>query len=346
MSSRNPLDLLRDKFSQSIIDSNIDEFKLLLGEMDFLRDNSNFINCACHYNRPQMIKLLLKNGFSTSDLNTNVVIDLVTENNCEILLILLKHNLDYYHIKYIFNIAIIYNNFDIVKYCLINSLIDSKFISCSLQFLCSNRHYIPSIIEMAKLLLNNGAQVDDFSSLLSCQNGHVEIIELFLKHNPDIYIRNGKAFIRACAFGHLKVVKMLLNLGFDVEPVKDKIHGEIAEHFYSFECFEKKNDYLTIIDMIFDYDVDPNSESAMALLRKSCELGFIHIVRIYLRRQVQVKPNNSLLHLACTCGYLEIIKLLIDYGFDMKEANNNGQDLIAYAKKCGHQNVVDFLSSI
>lgn len=93
--------------------------------------------------------------------------------------------------------------------------------------------------ELAQVLLAMSAQVEDRGQKNDCtplmeaaSAGHVDIIELLLKHGADVNAQSSTGntpLMYACAGGHVAAVKLLLSNGANVEDHNENGHTPLME---------------------------------------------------------------------------------------------------------------------
>lgn len=116
-----------------------------------------------------------------------------------------------------------------------NSLNDATDDGDSLLSLaCSAGYY-----ELAQVLLAMSAQVEDRGQKNDCtplmeaaSAGHIEIIELLIRHGADVNAQSSTGntpLMYACAGGHVEAVKTLLNHGANVEDHNENGHTPLME---------------------------------------------------------------------------------------------------------------------
>lgn len=103
-----------------------------------------------------------------------------------------------------------------------------------LSLACSAGYY-----ELAQVLLAMSAQVEDRGQKNDCtplmeaaSAGHIDIIELLLKHGADVNAQSSTGntpLMYACAGGHVDAVKLLLAAGANVEDHNENGHTPLME---------------------------------------------------------------------------------------------------------------------
>ncbi|KAM3509998.1 hypothetical protein MY11210_006103 [Beauveria gryllotalpidicola] len=143
----------------------------------------------------------------------------------------------------------------------------------------------------------------------ACRHGHSDVVEYLLRKFPDAGQRAGSggrtSLHIAAHFGHLGVIKMLLDLKM---PVKDAITGEPTR----FANAQGENTPATDARAMFDVN------------QKTLD-------------------GRTALSLACRRGDLSIVKFLLEKHADAKILSKNGENCLWDAARTGHDKIVGFL---
>lgn len=146
---------------------------------------------------------------------------------------------------------------------------------------------------------------------VAAQNGYSDVVELLITHGADV---NGKISMRplhlAVSKGHQDVVALLL------------------EHGASVILLDKKQ--RTAVDIA----VSSGDLESVKLLLKNQNI----IKGIKLKN----KDNDTLLHLASKGSNVDLIKFLMDQGYDINAMNNSGSKPIHIATREGFIEAVQF----
>jgi len=194
----------------------------------------------------------------------------------------------------------------------------------------------------------------NFKELLEAsKNGNLKKVELLLKeNNVDINEKDSigdsignTALMEACEYGHLEIVKLLIEKGADVNL--DNNFGITALMYAS------KKGYLKIIELLLKNDADINYQdnygknSAYTALIYACKEGQLETVKLLLKKGANINEkdvsNETALLIACSSGHLEIVKLLLKNGADMNQVDKFGFNSLMMATKAGKLEIVKFL---
>lgn len=125
-----------------------------------------------------------------------------------------------------------------------------------------------------------------------------------------------QALVKAAAKGSLKILRILLDSGADVNPRKEK---ELSPLFKAAEA-----GHLAIVLELLDHNADPdwqNEQAAQAgqsALFRAADAGHLAIVTTLLGRKadpnLRAKNGQTALYLACFRGHNTVVKALLEAG--------------------------------
>jgi ankyrin repeat protein len=223
------------------------------------------------------------------------------------------------------NFAVKLNSVDDVRKLLEKDVnVDNNALSYALR-IASEKGYL----KIVKLLLENGANVNDQYALLTAiKNNYLEITKLLIENGADVNANNGAALAGASQRGHLEIVKLLLSptVGADVNASK---------------ALAVASD-LEIVKFLIENGADVNANNGVALDYASRN-GNLEIVKFLLENGADVNANNgAALAGASQRGHLEIVKLLLSPTVGADVNADNGRAL-SFAISADKQNIVHFL---
>ncbi|CAM9688531.1 unnamed protein product [Phaeothamnion confervicola] len=152
--------------------------------------------------------------------------------------------------------------------------------------------------ETAAFLLDNGADIEAGDSQLrtplqkAASKGQAEVAALLIATGADIDGRDGTwrtPLHRASRWGFVDVIRLLLEKGASIEA-RDKTFSRTPLH----------------------YSCRASTGATRALLEAGADV------------HSQTAVRNTCLHLACDRGLVEIVRLLLDWGADPTERNDQG----------------------
>ncbi len=314
----------RELFSKAIDENDTRLLKELAQKKYYMENIDDLIIEASLNSNVKVVEILLQHGFKTNYLSSKDIARIFNDNKTEIIKLLLDYADDYSLKSMIFTEALAIGNHDIIKYCLINSLIKQTDIIYSLSEI-RYADFHPKI-ETVKLLLDSGAEINCHGNnralAMSCYYGYVDIVVLLLNNGADPHIPYNRSLIYACENGHLEIVKILLEYGLDINSIKYNILQAIGCQILFYYNLRKYN-YLSIIRILFEYGANPNSIDALYILHICCIYDIIDIDMIKLYLSYNFDPNS--IHKrnerSCIFSYVdpEIKKLLIEYGYYDKD---------------------------
>ncbi|KAL7947111.1 ankyrin repeat protein [Trichoderma barbatum] len=161
---------------------------------------------------------------------------------------------------------------------------------------------------------------------------------------------NGRSALQAASErGHLSIVKLLLELGAEVNAPPSPIAGRTALQAASGGGFG------AIVQLLLQNGAQVNAASArykgITALQGACLQSNREIVELLLKSGADVQASGggfngdgTALHAAAEKGCIDIVKKLVDSGADVNSSyNRRGQTPIQGAMAGGHEEVVKYL---
>jgi ankyrin repeat protein len=163
----------------------------------------------------------------------------------------------------------------------------------------------------------NLRQNNDEIFIKLAKDGHVELVEAFIKLGTDIHVNNDQALRLASNNGHLAVVEHLINNGaglsaspsMALEPAAalrpDKVGDIHAENDLAFR-WASENGHLAVVECLIKHGAD----------RATPNLGVAADIHagLALPRPDKVGRNDWALCWASRNGHLAVVKCLIAHG--------------------------------
>ncbi|AKI78856.1 ankyrin repeat-containing protein [Acanthamoeba polyphaga mimivirus] len=136
---------------------------------------------------------------------------------------------------------------------------------------------------------------------------------------------------KACQYGHLNILKFLIDCGANYRVDRDKPVILAAE-----------NGHLDIVEFLSTKKVNIRTQHNYPL-EIACKQGYIEIVKFLVANKCNYwsKRSRALVN-ACRFGHLEIAKFLIENGANINSNSSNLKPVYA-AIMGGHVDVLDFL---
>lgn len=162
----------------------------------------------------------------------------------------------------------------------------------------------------------------------------IDILDKLIVNGAKIQVHNKRRqttpLYLAYRANRLKVVEKLLAYGYN--GMKFQTDRDLALH----ACLDNKSEMLKIF-LKYNMSLDVLSANDDTLLSSACSLGYIEIVKILLENNyIDINEKNSdgttALMAAVSENNLEITKILIDYGADIKITDNDGDNAFNYAE--------------
>ncbi|XP_065830423.1 uncharacterized protein [Oscarella lobularis] len=210
----------------------------------------------------------------------------------------------------------------------------------ALQGACENGH-----LDVAKLLIDSGAQVneDGFTPLFSASfNCHLDVAKLLI--NAGALVNEGDetlstALYEACQTGRLEMSKYLIYAGADV----NKMYKVLVRFMNQVACL---NGHLDVAKFLLDAGADVTKiepdEILFSGLRQQCRTGRGEIIRLLLHAGANL-IFSELFENACEWGHVEIAKVLLGAGVDVKKTEIRLTPLLLNACWEGYADVAELL---
>lgn len=304
-----------------------------------LKTEKNAIDLAIEYGREQILKLLLENSRLEPDPDSDALYYSIIDDKTEIAKILIEAGIG---MEYFVEdggaliVAIQNGYYNLVKLMLIKKAHHNL----------NGGKYPPIVVaainnkfEILNLLLDYGVKVDvttpwNYTALMAaCNNGNRKIVDLLLKYNADVNQSDlpsdswadgpsNSPLSYAAGSGDFEIVKILIEKDADVNSgnviITKPVGGALK--------------YPQILDFLLKNGADPN----------------------FVNSEYYLKFWNlySFLNEASSKGYIEAVKLLLQYGADINfiahirtpndRKSYDGSSLIL-AVSSGHNDIVEIL---
>jgi ankyrin repeat protein/5-methylcytosine-specific restriction endonuclease McrBC regulatory subunit McrC len=145
----------------------------------------------------------------------------------------------------------------------------------------------------------------------------------------------------ASGFGELRIVKYLLENGFDVNHQAK--NGVTALHTAS------RTGNIQMIKLLLEYGVNPDIliDDGSTPLHIASSYGHLEVAKLLLEHNanpdIQSRNKNVSLMFASSKGHLEIVKLLLEHNANPNIQDKNGMTTLHIAIGNGHAEIVKFL---
>lgn len=284
---------------------NIEIVQLLLGngaDINLINNSGNRpIYYACDLGNIELIKYLIEHGANFNDLNIiDNLINAIDNNDIELLKYYIEHGAaideedsnGYSILMY----ACMHNKYDMVSYLIDNGA--DVFDTDNYKYTALH-HSSKASVNIVQCLLNNVQQMSDSNEESMSVKQYVNIRAIDNENiDSDTDEDNSEkttALILAVSENNIEVVKLLLNNGADVsirnEDKKNALHTALKH----------KNE--EIFNILFDY-INPYKK--------------VNIINM------QDWSGDTILHMAHSNGYDEIVNKLIENGANTRIRNNDG----------------------
>ena len=205
-------------------------------------------------------------------------------------------------------------------------------------------------VECLELSIEYGAIINDPTndSVLykACENGHIEVVKVLLKHHADPNRSSVPPLNIACAKGHLEIAKILIENGAIVNLADEDAVSALQEASGGGNA--KLVEYLISKDAELDRC---NSDYWTPLHIAYCKRDF-KMMEVLVKHGADVdvhgpggdedyNDEDTCLNLACKNGDMEMINFLLAHGADAAAYNHHGRSPFITAYEKGNREVVD-----
>jgi ankyrin repeat protein len=144
--------------------------------------------------------------------------------------------------------------------------------------------------------------------ITACQEGSLVNVQRCIDNGLDIHFKNDKPLMEACYYGHIKIVRYLLESG--ANPLR---------------CDYTDDNFTPILN--------------------ACSRGFLEIVKLLIQYGADIENTNySCLGIACYYGYFDIVKYLLQCGMSIHHTCRlDNCEPFEYAYKANHYELTRYL---
>lgn len=211
-------------------------------------------------------------------------------------------------------------------------------------------------VEIVRMLLDSGATaLNDTSATkhggfvgswtplhLACLNGHPEIVQLLLERGANIEARDAMQrtpLILTAQSGNLKVAEILVGRGADINAV--------ALRGYTALLWGARNQFEEYVDLLIRAKARISTEALPHAFVMSLEGGmerlYQYVLDLGLNLEEIKQRDPGLIFPAAAGGSAEIVKSLVEYGFNPAQEDPNGLTPIHAAALEGHTGMLEYL---
>ena len=218
-------------------------------------------------------------------------------------------------------------------------------------------------IEVARLLLDNGADIDLFTTDNRtpiaiaadgeyCSDSSLEMVKFLLSRGADLDTNKDNSiitpFMTAVCRSNLTVVTFLLSKGVDINQCDSRGNNALQEITWSEQPIQIPILKLLLANGINVNHLDDKKGHGTALYSASAE-GDLEVVQILISHGADVnlvaKSGESPLHFASEMGHLEIVTCLLDNGANIEQQTVGGVTPLYMASAKNRRAIVKVLIS-
>ena len=238
--------------------------------------------------------------------------------------------------------------------------VQSKDGENAFMFACATGH--TQIVELLlKKQVDPNVQNKDGRNafMVACQNGHTEIVELLLNNiNLNATDKNGYTALMKTCFSETDnseiIVQLLLQAGADPEVQVESNTDVPFVNGCTALMFAIISSHLQRVKSLLEAGADPNLKhtSGMTPYAVAVMMGQPNIAKILIESGANINDNISfnpasfitggavsvhystsavqinVLMIACECGHLDIVQILLENGADPSICDNNGDNAL------------------
>ena len=184
-------------------------------------------------------------------------------------------------------------------------------------------------IDIAKLLIKYGAEVDVHSLKNFIGNNDINMVKLLLENGGDKVI-NDIVYTESCIHwgldnGNIEMIKLLLEHGADVNLLTKK--GMSSYQLNNIITDSNKKENIEILQLLLDNGLDANTVLYKTpILETAISKRNTELVKLLLEYGANPNaktdnPEFTMLDFACDTEIPEIVELLIKYGADVNKVD-------------------------
>lgn len=219
-------------------------------------------------------------------------------------------------------------------------------------------HYAAALgnLEIARLLLDKGTTTLEDVSLakhggfegnwtplhVACLSGHEDMVRLLLDHDADIEARDGvqrTPLILSVESFDLEVAKTLVECGADINAQ--------AMRGYTALLWAARNDFEEMVNFLIDRRATIDEDMLEMAFWYAVLNGLYQLYEYVQEKDFNVakvkEQDPKLIFPACAGGSAEIVKSLVEHGFNLDQSESDGWTPLLYAASEGRVEVIKYL---
>ena len=181
--------------------------------------------------------------------------------------------------------------------------------------------------------------------ITAAESNRLKEVEALLQQplDPDILDSSGmwNAIHAAAIYGHLEVVRLLVEAGADKESEMDDGPNALQ--------LAAQNGHLEVVQFLLEAGASKDAAATgdRSALHMAAQNGHARVVELLLEwavdKDAMAAHGQTALHLASFFGHLEVVRLLAEAGSAINAVRADGETALHVAAEGGHFEVVRFL---
>ena len=165
--------------------------------------------------------------------------------------------------------------------------------------------------EVVVFLVENGANIhadNDQAIILSSYYGHFRIFKYLAEKGSDMHANNDNALRHASSNGYYNIVEYILKKGVERYAIDDAFYRACS------------NGHFNIVKLLFEEGACINTRG-WETLNNTILYKHFEIAKFLINNNVDLSSNYPI-EQACSNGYFDIVKLLIEKGVNLRDKYN------------------------